>query len=281
MPRLLLLQSVWGLDQCPGFDVWNDLETALQAVVDAGFDGAGVNLARQERTAITSRFMNERGLAWEAQVLARDADELARFADAAAGLSAHHLNVQIAGPMDRVADAVRLVETMERVREQAGLPIFYETHRGRLTQDLPFFLRMLDALPGLPLTGDLCHYVVAGEWDLPLDAGKQAAIDRVLRQARAFHGRVATAHQVQAPIGGHHQLWLDLFLGWWKQGFDHWRAQAGAGDTLSFMVELGPPPYAVVDVRGRELTDRWQEAQRLKDLVRGLWRSDVARISEA
>lgn len=271
MPRLLILQSVWGLDKCPGFDVWNDLETALQAVVDAGFDGAGTNLVRKERTAITSRFMNERRLAWEAQVLVRDADELARFADEAASLSAHHLNVQIAGPLDRVADAVRLVETMERVRERAGLPLFYETHRARLTQDLPFFLRLLDALPQIPLTADLCHYVVAGEWDLPIGGDKQAAIDRVLHQARAFHGRVATAHQVQAPIGGHHQLWLDLFLHWWRQGFAHWRAQAGPEETLSFMVELGPPPYAVVDSRGRELTNRWEEAVRLKDMVRDLW----------
>ncbi|MFV3077129.1 hypothetical protein [Niveispirillum fermenti] len=271
MPRLLVLQSIWGLDQCPGFDVWNDLETALQAVIDAGFDGAGTNLVRKERTAVTARFMNERGLAWEAQVLAGSADELARYADEAARLGAHHLNVQVRGPLDRVADAVRLMEGMEVVRRAAGLPVFYETHRARLSQDLPFFLRLLDALPDLPLTADLCHYVVAGEWDLPIDAAKHAAIDRVLRRAHAFHGRVATAHQVQAPIGGHHQPWLDLFAGWWRRGFDHWRARAAAGDTLSFMVELGPPPYAVVDSQGRELTDRWQEAQRLKDLVRGLW----------
>ncbi|MBP7338487.1 sugar phosphate isomerase/epimerase [Niveispirillum sp.] len=271
MPRLLILQSVWGMDKCPGFDVWNDLETALQAIVDAGFDGAGTNLVRKERTAVTSRFMNERGLAWEAQVLARTADELDRFAEEAAALSAHHLNVQIAGPLDRVADAVRLVESMERVRERAGLPILYETHRARLTQDLPFFLRMLDALPFLPLTADLCHYVVAGEWELPVDGARQAGIDRILRQAKAFHGRVATAHQVQAPIGGHHQPWLDLFLDWWKRGFQQWRQQSQPQDSLSFMVELGPPPYAVVDTAGRELTDRWQEAKRLKDLVRALW----------
>ncbi len=271
MQRLLVLQSVWGLDHCPGFDVWNNLEAALQAVVDAGFDGAGTNLVRKERTAITSRFMNERGLAWEAQVLTRSADELARFADEAATLQAHHLNVQVAGPLDRVGDAVRLLEEMERVRENAGLPIFYETHRARLSQDLGFFLRVLTELPGLPLTADLCHYVVAGEWDLPVDPPKHAAIARILGQTRAFHGRVATAHQVQAPIGGHHQPWLDLFTGWWRRGFDLWRDRAGPDDSLSFMVELGPPPYAVVDTAGRELTDRWEEAKRLKEIVRGLW----------
>ena len=104
-----------------------------------------------------------------------------------------------------MADAVRLVEDMERVREQASLPIFYETHRARLTQDLPFFLRLLGTLPDLPLTADLCRYVVAGEWDLPIAGAKHEAIDRVLRRSGIVHGRVATAHQVQAPIGGHHQ----------------------------------------------------------------------------
>ena len=48
--------------------------------------------------------------------------------------------------------------------------------------------------------------------------------------------------------------------------------QARAGDALTFMCELGPPPYAITAPDGRELTNRWDEAQRMRDIARGLWR---------
>ena len=38
------------------------------------------------------------------------------------------------------------------------------------------------------------------------------------------------------------------------------------------MCELGPPPYAITAPDGSELGNRWDEAQRMKDMVRTLWR---------
>ena len=43
-------------------------------------------------------------------------------------------------------------------------------------------------------------------------------------------------------------------------------------DTLTFMCELGPPPYAITDRAGHELSDRWEEAQRMRDMIRAIWR---------
>ena len=80
MPELLVLQSVWGLDKCPGFDIENRLDDALSQVVAAGFDGVGVNLARTARTDGVARVMNPLGLAWEGQVLVHDAGQLAHVA---------------------------------------------------------------------------------------------------------------------------------------------------------------------------------------------------------
>ena len=72
MPNLLVLQSVWGLDGCPGFDIENDLDAALHKVVVAGFDGVGVNIARVSRTAGVAKVMRPLGLAWDAQALVRN-----------------------------------------------------------------------------------------------------------------------------------------------------------------------------------------------------------------
>ena len=273
MPQLLVLQSVWGLDQCLGFDIENRLDDALERVVAAGFDGVGTNLARIARTDGVARVMNPRGLAWEGQVLVHDADQLTHWIGEAQRLGAHHLNVQIAGPTADFGAALRLVDSLAAAAKDAPLPVWFETHRGRLTNDLLFTLRLIEERPGLPLTADLSHYPVAGEMELPLRGDQLAAIETILQGSHNFHGRVSTTHQVQVALDApQHKGWLDQHVAWWRRGFELWLEQARAGDALTFMCELGPPPYAITAPHGRELTNRWDEAQRMRDIVRGLWR---------
>jgi hypothetical protein len=45
----------------------------------------------------------------------------------------------------------------------------------------------------------------------------------------------------------------------------------GPDPTLTFLVELGPPPYAITGADGHELSDRWEEAQRMMRDIRALW----------
>ena len=40
---------------------------------------------------------------------------------------------------------------------------------------------------------------------------------------------------------------------------------------MTFVVELGPPTYAIQGADGEELSDRWEEALKIKDLVREIW----------
>jgi hypothetical protein len=66
--------------------------------------------------------------------------------------------------------------------------------------------------------------------------------------------------------------WVELFRGWWRQGFAAWLARhAGESSGMVFLCELGPPDYAITDARGRELSDRWAEARLLAQWARDLW----------
>ena len=115
-----------------------------------------------------------------------------------------------------------------------------------MTTDLRFTLQLMDAVPELRMNGDLSHFVVGQEFAWPVGAEDHALIRRVLERADMFHGRVASREQVQIPITWeHHRPWLDLFLGWWEEGFRLWRARAGEQDELIFVCELGPPWYAL------------------------------------
>jgi hypothetical protein len=116
------------------------------------------------------------------------------------------------------------------------------------------------------------YYVVGQEITLPVSARHARGIDRILSRSRAFHGRVASAGQVQVEIGNaRHQPWLEQFLAWWDRGLRAWLATAGQDDSLTFTCELGPQPYAIAGPDGRDLTDRWQDAQTMRALVAELW----------
>ena len=175
-------------------------------------------------------------------------------------------------------EAIPLILGWLDVAKDAGLTVYFETHRDRMTTDLRYTLKLIDAIPAMDLVADLSHFVVGEEFSWPIGEGDEAMIQRILARSRGFHGRVASREQVQIPIGfPQHRQWLDLFLRWWEDGFRMWHNDAGPDDELVFVTELGPPWYAITGADGQELSDRWQEALLLKDHVRDIW----ARVESA
>jgi hypothetical protein len=141
-----------------------------------------------------------------------------------------------------------------------------------MTTDLRFTLQLMDEFPEMRMNADLAHYVVGQEFALPMREEDEALIQRVIERSDMFHGRVASNQQVQLSIGWQLNLpWVELFLGWWEEGFRLWRARADPVDELVFVTEMGPPRYAITGQDGRELSDRWQEALLMKGQVRDVW----------
>jgi len=155
--------------------------------------------------------------------------------------------------------------------EEIGIPVQFETHRNCITNDLFTTLSLLDAIPEMRLCADLSHYVVDREFKLPLQHHEKMMISRILDRADSFQGRVASRQQIQLQLNfPQHQKWVDLFKGWWQEGFERWLSQNQDGDCI-FLCELGPPEYAMTDHAGVEMSDRWQEALLIKSWVEGIW----------
>lgn len=99
-----------------------------------------------------------------------------------------------------------------------------ETHRDRMTTDLHFTLDMLDRWPDLRLLADLSHFLVGRKFAWPVVSANHAMMRRIMDNALAFHGRIASREQVQIQISyPHHRPWVDLFRDWWAYGFASWQ----------------------------------------------------------
>lgn len=64
-------------------------------------------------------------------------------------------------------------------------------------------------------------------------------------------------------------------MGWWEYAIRSWRKRAKPDAVLTFLCELGPPPYAITGSQGEELSDRWQDALVMKSMIKDLWQSIV------
>jgi hypothetical protein len=64
-------------------------------------------------------------------------------------------------------------------------------------------------------------------------------------------------------------------MDWWEYAIRSWRKRAKPDAVLTFLCELGPPPYAITGADGAELSDRWAEALIMKDMIRVLWQRIV------
>jgi hypothetical protein len=252
------------------------LEQSIEMILDVGFDGVSVNTKDAETTHRAAALVRPCGGVIEAQCFPATVSDLIPTLELCTQIGVHHLDIQADVRPRRIADCIPLIEGWRRLAEQVEFPVYFETHRDRMTADLYFTLDLLDCFPDLKLLGDLSHYLVGREFAVPISSENHAYMHRIMDNCWAFHGRVASREQVQIEISfPHHRTWLDLFLGWWDYGFRSWRRRAKPDDSLAFVCELGPKPYAITGPDGNDTTDRWREALMLKAHVEALWNGTV------
>ena len=272
MSKLLVFQSLWAMERRHTDCVERSLEANIEMIIAAGFDGISSDWRDRDKVRRMTSLLKPHGLTAEGQCFPRTVDDLQPVLEIATESGLHHLDIQADVRPRRLQDCIPLLEGWRRLAEQVDFPVYFETHRDRMTTDLYFTLDLLDCFPDLKLLADLSHFLVGREFAWPVDAENHALIHRVLDNAWAFHGRVASREQVQVEISfPHHKMWLDLFLEWWEYGFRSWRRRAGPDEALAFVCELGPKPYAITGSDGNDLSDRWTDALLMRDKVRALW----------
>jgi hypothetical protein len=258
-----------------GQDEWTVPEKVAR-IIEAGFDGMEIAWSPSHPVEEALVAVEEAGLRFGVTVFPTGAEgQMEGLMERFLSLDSPpaYVNIQPNLKVFTVAEGAPYLRRWASIARDAGFPTVIETHRDRMTTDLRFTLQLMDAVPELRMNADLSHFVVGQEFALPVSEQDHALIRRVIERSDMFHGRVASREQVQVPITWeHNQVWVDLFLGWWEDGFRLWRERAAADDELIFVCELGPPWYSLIGADGQELSDRWEEAQIMRAHVQEIWR---------
>ncbi|MCU1233265.1 MAG: hypothetical protein JWP63_1232 [Candidatus Solibacter sp.] len=192
-----------------------------------------------------------------------DADLLAaRFRDEGVECGTLH----IGWGMEDDAEADRLIDAVLAASERYGIPLYVETHRATIFQDLWRTVQFVVKFPELRFNGDFSHWYTGLEMVYGGFENKLRYIQPVIERVRFVHGRIGNPGCIQVDIGEgdtETQPFVEHFRTMWTQSFAAFLRNAAAGDYILFVPELLSPRIYY----GHE-SDRWAQSLVLRRIAR-------------
>ncbi len=272
--ELEIFQSTWAMElRHPDKPEWS-FQKKCELAAQAGYDGLNIDLCVPDIPAHREirQHLEAAELSCSITAFPTTVESLRPVLDMAGELDATSIIVNARYFPFTPQEGADYIEQCVEMGEQSGVPVYFETHRLTLTNDLLYTVQLLEHSLSLKLVADLSHYVVGREFPMPVDEFHNELIATILKRSVAMQGRIATREQIQVPIDfPQNQKWVTQFYSWWEQGIQLWLGQAEDGATFNFTCELGPPNYALTDANNYELSDRWREALVFKQKIESLW----------
>jgi len=164
------------------------------------------------------------------------------------------------------ADGLRFLDAGLRISEQAGVPVYHETHRGRLMYSAPITANYLTQRDKLMLTADLSHWCNVHE---SLLQDQPETMKLVLSRTGHIHARIGHAEgpQVNDPRAPEWKDALNAHLTWWDAIVAN---KLKHGETLiTFLTEFGPPAYLpTLPYTQQPVANQWEINVHMMQLLR-------------
>ncbi|WP_215236234.1 sugar phosphate isomerase/epimerase family protein [Dyadobacter linearis] len=137
---------------------------------------------------------------------------------------------------------------------KTGIPIYHETHRGRMLFAAHIARDFMEKNPELKLTLDISHWCNVHE---SLLQDQQETVKLALSRTGHIHSRIGHEEgpQVNDPRAPEWEATVKAHLAWWDAVVEQ---KVKNGETLTVLTEFGPPHYLpTVPFTNQPLADQW------------------------
>jgi len=180
--------------------------------------------------------------------------------------------------MESDAEMDNLVRYVLTESVKFDFPIYIETHRATITQDLFRTVALTKRFPEVRFNGDFSHWYTGQEMVYGGIEKKWDFLQPVFDRVRFMHGRIGNPGCIQVDVSNDKNIsYVEHFKAMWKRSFLGFLKSAKPGDYICFTVELLKAEifYArtIMNSKGEEQEegDRWQQALLYKDIVQESW----------
>jgi len=160
------------------------------------------------------------------------------------------LTVHAGWGMEGDEDVFRLVEAILLASDRRSIPIFVETHRATITQDIWRTVQLTKKFPEMRFNGDFSHYYCGQELPYGDWQSKMLFLEPIFDRVGFIHGRISSSGCMQVPIDAdlhsrpkqaHGRVnYLEHFRELWTRAMLGFLRTADKGDVLIFAPELLP-----------------------------------------
>lgn len=178
-----------------------------------------------------------------------------------------------------------LVSYILETSAKNDFPLYIETHRATITQDMQRTVELIKRFPEIRFNGDFSHWYTGQEMVYGGIENKWEFIAPVFERVRFVHARIGNPGSIQVDIAdGKNRVYVDHFREMWTRAFEGFLKSAGPGDYLCFTVELLKSDifYArlIKNSKGElvEEGDRWQQALLYTEIAKECFEEAKKRI---
>jgi hypothetical protein len=171
--------------------------------------------------------------------------------------------------MEDDAKAGALIDAVLKASEKHRIPLYIETHRATIFQDIFRTVQFLRRYPDVRINADYSHWYTGQEFVYGGFDNKFHFIQPVIDRVRFMHGRIGNPGCIQVDIGygkADGQPYVGHVRRMWVASLQSFLNGAAAGDYLTFVPELLASGiyYArmIKDAAGKmhEEGDRWEQS---------------------
>ncbi len=148
----------------------------------------------------------------------------------------------------------KFIEWSYTASKDSGVPLYHETHRGRILYSAPLTRNYIEATSNLRLTLDISHWCAVHE---SLLADQEETVTLALGRTNHIHARIGHPEgpQVNDPRAPEWDGAVKAHFAWWDKIVERKKAE---GKSLTILTEFGPADYMpTLPYTRQPLADQW------------------------